>query len=85
MNRRGFLKRIGLLSVAAALPIPVEEWIWECMRGQDDFWWTFLAQHVPTGVRYGWKVSEQHLIDRGMTPEDFKRFSITRLNPYYAS
>lgn len=90
MDRRDFFKKAGLVAVAAFAPVPaLFEEPWEVTLTRDfDFFWTFMALHKPTGVRYGWKVAEQHLVDRGMTPDEFKTFSLSQLsgvNPYYAS
>ncbi len=96
MNRRQFLALLGgafALPAIAVSPLPTDSlmmfwgrgWDFSITRDPQTFWWTFLAEFKPTGVKYGWKVAEQRLVDLGMTPEDLMRFSISRFNPYYAS
>lgn len=101
MNRREFLKRSGLLAVAASVPalavtaqaMPFdpfkvgweEGWDWEVTRDACSYWWTFMARHAPTGTRYGWAVAEQYLVDRDLSPEQFMEKMRRSVNPYYAS
>lgn len=98
MKRRDFIKGLMALPTAAlAVPVPTsaashfgshihsKEWICDAFREVESFWWDVRFLHRPTGVRYGWRVSEEHLVNRDQSIEDFMREQRGRVNPYYAS
>lgn len=85
MERREFLKGVIALP-AAALPAIASEWGHEVW--QDDplsHWWNVRMLHRPTGVRYGYRVSEQYLVNMGLSIDGFVRRMQGSVNPYYAS